>query len=79
MESMVKRQTAFYISIIQYVFGSLFGNSIIIAFLSGLVTIALLGMFSTNVKFNNSDEEVTNGSSSSDDVKTREQLKDRQK
>lgn len=76
MESMVKRQTAFYI---QYVFGSLFGNSIIIAFLSGLVTIALLGMFSTDVKFNNSDEEVTNGSSSSDDVKTREQLKDRQK
>ena len=55
---MVKKQTAFYVSIIQWVGCGLFGASIVGAFITGLITSIVLNLAATEINIiNNKDTE----------------------
>lgn len=54
---MVKKQTAFYVSIIQWVGCGLFGASIVGAFITGLITSIVLNLVATEINIINKDTE----------------------
>lgn len=55
---MVKKQTAFYVSLIQWVGCGVFGFSIVGAFITGLITSIVLNLVATEINIiNNKDTE----------------------
>ena len=54
---MVKKQTAFYVSIIQWVGCGIFGSSFVGAFITGLVTSIVLNLVATEINIINKDTE----------------------
>lgn len=54
---MVKKQTAFYVSIIQWVGCGLFGFSFVGAFITGLITSIVLNLVATEINIINKDTE----------------------
>lgn len=76
---MIKTSTAGYISVIQFVMGALFGSSMLMATISGVLTFFVLNCFGTDIEFDNSsngqdNEDVENDKET---TKTREELKNK--
>lgn len=76
---MIKTSTAGYISVIQFVMGALFGSSMLMATISGVLTFFVLNCFGTDIEFDNSsngqdNEDVENDKET---TKTREELRNK--
>lgn len=76
---MIKTSTAGYISVIQFVMGALFGSSMLMATISGVLTFFVLNCFGTDIEFDNSSNEQENADTknSEETTKTREELKNK--
>lgn len=76
---MINFTTAGYISVIQFVIGSWFGPSILMALISGLLTSFVLYCFSDDIEFDNSSDEQDNEDAKNDEetAKTREELRNK--
>ena len=76
---MIKTSTAGYISVIQFVMGALFGSSMLMATISGVLTFFVLNCFGTDIEFDNSSNEQENEDVENDKetAKTREELKNK--
>lgn len=76
---MIKTSTAGYISVIQFVMGALFGSSMLMATISGVLTFFVLNCFGTDIEFDNSSNEQDNADVENDKetTKTREELRNK--
>lgn len=76
---MIKTSTAGYISVIQFVMGALFGSSMLMATISGVLTFFVLNCFGTDIEFDNSSNEQDNADTKNDKetTKTREELRNK--
>lgn len=76
---MIDYTKAGYISVIQFVMCAWFGPSMLMAFISGLLTTFVLYLFSDDIKFNDSSDEQDNKDTENDEetAKTREELKNK--
>lgn len=76
---MIKTSTAGYISVIQFVMGALFGSSMLMATISGVLTFFVLNCFGTDIEFDNSSNEQENADTKNDKetTKTREELRNK--
>ena len=80
---MIDYTKAGYISVIQFVMCAWFGPSMLMAFISGLLTTFVLYLFSDDIEFNDSSDEQGNEDSENDEenseeiAKTREELKNK--
>lgn len=76
---MIKTSTAGYISVIQFVMGALFGSSMIMATISGVLTFFVLNCFGTDIEFDNSSNEQENADTKNgkETTKTREELRNK--
>lgn len=76
---MIKTSTAGYISVIQFVMGALFGSSMLMATISGVLTFFVLNLFGTDIEFDNSSNEQDNADTKNDKetAKTREELRNK--
>lgn len=76
---MIKTSTAGYISVIQFVMGALFGSSMLMATISGVLTFFVLNCFGTDIEFDNSSNEQDNEDAENDKetAKTREELRNK--
>lgn len=77
---MIKTSTAGYISVIQFVMGALFGSSMLMATISGVLTFFVLNCFGTDIEFDNSPNEQENADTKNgkETTKTREELRNKQ-
>lgn len=76
---MIKTSTAGYISVIQFVMGALFGSSMLMATISGVLTFFVLNCFGTDIEFDNSSNEQENADTKNgkETTKTREELRNK--
>ena len=76
---MIKTSTAGYISVIQFVMGALFGSSMLMATISGVLTFFVLNCFGTDIEFDNSPNEQENADTKNgkETTKTREELRNK--
>ena len=76
---MIDYTKAGYISVIQFVMCAWYGPSMLMAFISGLLTTFVLYLFSDDIEFNDSSDEQGNEDSENDEetAKTREELKNK--
>lgn len=76
---MIKTSTAGYISVIQFVMGALFGSSMLMAIISGVLTFFVLNCFGTDIEFDNSSNEQENADTKNgkETTKTREELRNK--
>jgi hypothetical protein len=76
---MIDYTKAGYISVIQFVMCAWFGPSMLMAFISGLLTTFVLYLFSDDIEFNDSSDKQGNKDTENDEetAKTREELKNK--
>ena len=76
---MIKTSTAGYISVIQFVMGALFGSSMLMATISGVLTFFVLNCFGTDIEFDTPSDEQDNEDVENDKetAKTREELRNK--
>lgn len=79
---MIDYTKAGYISVIQFVMCAWFGPSMLMAFISGLLTTFVLYLFSDDIEFNDSSDEQDNEDNEDSEnieetTKTREELKNK--
>lgn len=76
---MIDYTKAGYISVIQFVMCAWFGPSMLMAFISSLLTSFVLYLFSDDIKVDNSSDEQDNKDTENDEetAKTREELKNK--